>query len=341
MGETDKAYKLLFGHKEMVASLLRDFVLDAAVADLDLDTLEPWPGEHVSESLRERIDDRIWRLRWKDADWCYVFVILEFQSTPDRWMAARILSYTAQLWLDLVDAHELGASDLLPPVLPIVLYNGSRTWTAPLDVNGLLAPKAARLEKYQPRQRYFLLDEGRTETGDGDGLSAYLLRLEQAESIDGLRQGIKALRERLADKRYDRLRRVFAVFLSRVVLRRTGLLHEDIPELTDLQEVDNMLEESVDRWSDEILRKGILQGRQEGHAKGRQEGLAEGRQEGLAEGRQEGLAEGRLEGLTEGRKVERLGMVSNMVHAGFSVEQISVALGLSMKDTRELLAHIQ
>ena len=106
-----------------------------------------------------------------------------------------------------------------------------------------------------------------------------------------------------------------------------------------------MLEESVDRWSDEILRKGILQGhakgRQEGLAEGRQVGLAEGRQEGLAEGRQEGLAEGRLEGLTEGRKVERLGMVSNMIHAGFSVEQISVALGLSMEDTRELLAHVQ
>jgi predicted transposase/invertase (TIGR01784 family) len=325
MGETDKAYKLLFGHKEMVASLLHDFVQEAAVVDLDLDTLEPWPGEHVSESLRERIDDRIWRLRWKDADWCYVFVILEFQSTPDRWMAARILSYTAQLWLDLIDAHELGASDLLPPVLPIVLYNGSRAWTAPLDVSGLLAPEASRLEKYQPRQRYFLLDEGRTETGDGDGLSAYLLRLEQVESIDGLRQGIKALRERLADKRYDRLRRVFAVFLSRVVLRRTGLLHEDIPELTDLQEVDNMLEESVDRWSDEILRKGILQG----HAEGRQEGLAEGRQAGLAEGRQAGLVEGRQ------------AMVANMVRAGFSDEQISVALGLSMEDTRKLLTRVQ
>jgi len=118
MGETDKAYKLLFGHKEMVASLLHDFVQETAVADLDLDTLEPWPGEHVSESLRERIDDRIWRLRWKDADWCYVFVILEFQSTPDRWMAARILSYTAQLWLDLIDAHELGARDLFRRCCP-------------------------------------------------------------------------------------------------------------------------------------------------------------------------------------------------------------------------------
>jgi len=34
-------------------------------------------------------------------------------------------------------------------------------------------------------------------------------------------------------------------------------------------------------------------------------------------------------------------MIVNMVHADFSVEQISTALGLSLEDTRELLAHIQ
>ncbi len=180
-------------------------------------------------------------------------------------------------------------------------------------MSGLLAPEASRLEKFQPRQRYLLLDEGRTETGHSDGLSGYLLRLEQAESIDELRHEIKGLCQRLTDQKYDRLRRVFAVFLSRVVLRRTGLLREDVPELTDLQEVDNMLEESVDRWSDEILRRGILQGRQEGLAAGRQEGLAAGRQS----------------------------MIVNMLHADFSVEQISTALGLSLEDTRELLAHIQ
>ena len=41
------------------------------------------------------------------------------------------------------------------------------------------------------------------------------------------------------------------------------------------------------------------------------------------------------------RKVERLGMVSNMIRAGFSMEQISVALGLSMEDTQELLTRVQ
>ena len=91
------------------------------------------------------------------------------------------------------------------------------------------------------------------------GCSHGIIHRLVAESIDELRHEIKGLCQRLTDQKYDRLRRVFAVFLSRVVLRRTGLLREDVPELTDLQEVDNMLEESVDRWSDEILRRGILQ----------------------------------------------------------------------------------
>jgi hypothetical protein len=37
----------------------------------------------------------------------------------------------------------------------------------------------------------------------------------------------------------------------------------------------------------------------------------------------------------------RQAMVANMDHAGFSVEQISVALGLSLEDTRELLTRVQ
>lgn len=38
--------------------------------------------------------------------------------------------------------------------------------------------------------------------GNGDGPSGYLLHLEQAKSIDELRQSIRALREHLADRNY-------------------------------------------------------------------------------------------------------------------------------------------
>ncbi len=121
---------------------------------------------------------------------------------------------------------------------------------------------------------------------------------------------------------------MFAVFLSRVVLRRTGLLHESIPELTDLQEVDNMLEESVVRWSDEILHRGI----QQGHAEGMQKGLAEGMQKGLAEGRQEGLTEGRQEGSVTASRAIAL----RLLNLDMPVEEVAIVTGLSEETVRDL-----
>ncbi|RRD68746.1 MULTISPECIES: Rpn family recombination-promoting nuclease/putative transposase, partial [unclassified Desulfovibrio] len=88
----DPAYKQFFSNPEMVESLLRDFVPADFVADLDFSTLERCSGSYVTDDLRERHDDIVWRVGWKKGSWCYVALLLEFQSTPDHWMALRILS---------------------------------------------------------------------------------------------------------------------------------------------------------------------------------------------------------------------------------------------------------
>ena len=61
--------------------------------------------------------------RWP---WLYVLVTLEFQSTVDSHMAVRMLTHTGLLYQDLIHGGELGPDGRLPPVLPIVLYNGRR-----------------------------------------------------------------------------------------------------------------------------------------------------------------------------------------------------------------------
>ena len=83
----------------MVKSLLRDFVPADFVKDLDFSTLERCAGSYVTDDLRERHDDIVWRVGWKNGSWCYVALLIEFQSTPDHWMALRLLSYTALLLL--------------------------------------------------------------------------------------------------------------------------------------------------------------------------------------------------------------------------------------------------
>lgn len=59
----DQSYKLLFSHPEMVADLLRGFVKEDWVAALDFSTLEKVNGSYISDDLREREDDIIWRVR--------------------------------------------------------------------------------------------------------------------------------------------------------------------------------------------------------------------------------------------------------------------------------------
>ena len=88
----DHSYKLLFSHPEMVRDLLTGFVKEAWVEQLDFSTLEKVSGSYVTEDLRDREDDIIWRVRWGD-DWLYVYLLLEFQSSEDKHMAVRIMTY--------------------------------------------------------------------------------------------------------------------------------------------------------------------------------------------------------------------------------------------------------
>ena len=145
----DQSYKLLFSHPEMVADLLRGFVREDWGQHLDFESLEKVVGTYVADDLRGREDDVIWRVRWGQ-DWLYVYLLIEFQSTVDRYMAVRILVYVGLLYQDLVRSGNLAAEGRLPPVLPIVLYNGSRRWDAPVDVTDLVVPMPGGLEAYRP-----------------------------------------------------------------------------------------------------------------------------------------------------------------------------------------------
>lgn len=133
----DQSYKLLFSHPEMVADLLRGFVHEDWVKHLDFSSLEKVGGSYISDDLQEREDDVIWRVRWGQ-DWLYVYLLIEFQSTVDRYMAVRILVYLSLLYQDLIKTGQLTTDGRLPPVLPIVLYNGSRRWDAPVEIADLI-----------------------------------------------------------------------------------------------------------------------------------------------------------------------------------------------------------
>ena len=95
-----------------------------------------------------------------------LLLLLEFQSTIEPAMAVRVLTYASLLYEKLIDDGVLREHGKLPPVLPIVIYNGGQRWTAAEDVAAMIAFGGEALAPYQPSLRYYLLDEGRAGGDD-------------------------------------------------------------------------------------------------------------------------------------------------------------------------------
>src|SRR5690606_20216881 len=184
MADHDHAYKLLFSHPEMVRDLLEGFVKEEWLSELDYESLEKVPSSYISDDLRERSDDVVWRVRW-GAEWIYIYLLIEFQSTVEPYMAVRIHTYIGLLYQDLIRIRQLATDGRLPPVLSIVLYNGAARWHAPEELRVLIQPGPRALERFQPQARYLLIDEGLyadVELEPLRNLVSALFRLENSRS---------------------------------------------------------------------------------------------------------------------------------------------------------------
>jgi Putative transposase, YhgA-like/Domain of unknown function (DUF4351) len=252
----DRGYRLLFSHPEFVEDLLRGFVREPWVEELDFSSLERLPEAYVSYGLDDRHGDLVWKVRWREQT-LYVYLVLEFQSTDERFMALRLLVYIVLLYQELIRRGDLLPGDLLPPVLPLLLYNGERPWTAPLTLRELIAEVPPSLAHYLPDLRYFLLDERRLPMADlsrEPNLVAGLVQLERSAGLEDVPGVLEQMLPGIRGAEHRHVRRAIASWL------RARLPAAEISE--DLLELTVMLEENVKKW----LREREEMGRQRGEA---------------------------------------------------------------------------
>ena len=276
MATHDNSYKNLFSHRRMVEDLLKGFVREEWVQKLDFSTLERVHCSYVSDDLRDRADDVVWKVCW-GKDWLYVYILLEFQSTVDPWMAVRIMTYVGLLYQDLVKEKRFNAEKMLPPILPVVLYNGNAEWKAATNIEQLVQKIPGGLAKYCPDLSYLLLSEREYSDHDLEELNnlvAALFRLENSKDSQQLLDVVINLLQWLSAPQQDTLRRAFTVWFSRVLF--PGKLHDDKqPAIEELSEVKTMLAERVKEWNKESLEKGIQKGIQKGMRAGKAEALTD------------------------------------------------------------------
>ena len=282
----DTLNKLLYSFSPVVRDLVLGLIKDKWLHGLDFTTLEKVPSDFVSDDLKQRTSDVIWRVKADDGEWMYVFLLIEFQRTVDPWMAVRVMTYVGLLYQDLIRREQVLEGQRLPPVLPIVLYNGDARWRAATDVADLIPTPPGLVAQYTPRLSYLLIEQH--QYADEDlaklrNLAAAMIRVEHAAKLETLPQVVALIQELVAGN--PELERAFTIWIPDVLSNRSGGAL-GLPEVKSLKELTMTIDQRFEVWAKGHEQRGLERGLLEGEQKGRQEGRQEGEQKGRQEGKQ-------------------------------------------------------
>ena len=160
----DSGYKRLFSNRTIFQQLLETFVDQEWVHSLDFDKCESLDKSFISEHYKETESDLIYKIQFQDRPRqdparnreIYIYILIEFQSRVEPFMALRVLNYLTNFYMDFL-VNNKGIKKL-PPVFPIVLYNGNAPWTAPVNLSALIE-QTPPLGRFALDFEYFLIAE--------------------------------------------------------------------------------------------------------------------------------------------------------------------------------------
>ena len=119
----DKTFRQLMSHLPIAKEFLKSYLPAHILNKINLATLRITKNSYIDEQLRASASDVLYLAKTHDAKPAYIYTLCEHQSTPDKTMALRFLSYTCRIMQD----HLRQKHQYLPIVIPLLVYNGKQT----------------------------------------------------------------------------------------------------------------------------------------------------------------------------------------------------------------------
>ena len=255
----DKAYKSLLGKPEAFCRFMHSLVNEELAQKLKPENIEMVDKSMITKAGRKYESDLIYKVSIEPDYEAYFYILMEFQSNPEKWMALRILNYIVQFY------ECLPKENLLPAVFPVVLYNGNREWNAKTEIAQCIENKWIP-KKYIPKMSYYLIDISKVQNLD-DTLVTSVVYAEQ-HSEDSTRQDYIDNLEHLARKIIPmELKQAFVDWFTMI---STGTMPEQkIKQIEDsLKEREgNMLATFGERIYNEGIEEGLKKGLEKGMEK--------------------------------------------------------------------------
>jgi predicted transposase YdaD len=284
-GPHDQLVRFTFEHPERAAAELRAVLPPQVVAQIDWSSLRRESGSVVDEELRESQSDLLFSARLQGGEPLLLYLLLEHQSTVDRWMALRMLQYVLRQLMHWRQKHP--KSEVLPVIIPVVMFHGAPGgWTAARQLESLFPlPEGEATEWWRGVVPHFeyLVDDLTREREDalrarwGPPLVKLVLLLLRGGRSKELSQRLLAWKGLFAE--------VYATPEGPKELRAVVHYLLEVGGPTASQDVRRVLDSVAGENQTEAWMKTMGQIlREEGRAIGLEEGLLKGRAMERAEG---------------------------------------------------------
>ena len=298
----DRIAKKILGDVKVAIAFLKSYLSEDARKVLNLSTLQPTSESAINSNLKEQRNDLVFTCKTKDNKDTYIYLLIEHQSTPDRFICARMLRYKMEIWGKHIDATS--KPHKLPNIEALVLYHGKKPYPYKTDFascceNSALAAKSIR---------YNVKIVDLTSISEQDILkkksiaTAFELILKLSHHKDLIRK----------IENYMATNPEIFVILS-VAHVKSIMTYIALVSPSNKKEFKKMEAQARKIYGENKANKIFT----------------------MADGfRQEGRLEGRKEGRQEGRQEEKKEIAKNLLKQGLHLDLIANATGLTQKEIK-------
>lgn len=254
----DKLFKESFSRRDMAVDFFQNYLPAEIRTRLDWKTLHLERDTFTDEALRGSESDLLYTVQI-DNHPALLYCLFEHQSSPDDWMPLRLLRYILGIWDQFRKQNP--KSTKLPPILPIVLYQGGDAWTCDLSLSSLIDIPDG-LSPFQPDFRHLLVDLNHIPADNLQGtpsLQTILLALKS--SRHHVQHELELLIRLLAAIIHKDHPLIRAVMLYLYNVDNNTNISEYIQQAADLKQPE--LQEEIMTIADTLRKEGIQQAQRE------------------------------------------------------------------------------
>jgi len=278
----DKGYKRIFSIKKHFLHFIKKYIALEWMMELEEEDLELIDKEYITDQFDTYESDLVYKVHTKEGA-VYLFFLLELQSYNDFTMSFRLLIYMTAIWLDHFkncDKNKRSKKGYrLPAIMPIVLHNSERNWTASCRFSQMIN-NAQLFGKYVVDFEYALVSVNtltESKISSSNTLIDNIFLADRKRTRQEWTDGIAELMHRIRAMDTNDLNEWITWFSN--VIRK--LNEDERGELiTQLKEGD---EKDMCSSFERLLNKEKADGRAEGWKDGREKGKAEDRAEAVIE----------------------------------------------------------